>query len=159
MMFEVVLKMQKEKKYIIQGSIFLVLFLIIYFMVDYLNMSYIDMAAEFGVYLVVVNIFLNIVMALLSTLMMNFSTAMVELRSGSGNGSNLGFMSILFGILTYGCTSCVIAFFGAIGINLIVIALPLAGLPYKFISLFLIFVGMYFIYREIKLGTCKVTYK
>lgn len=158
-MFKVVLSMQKEKKYLIQGSIFLILFTVIYFMVDYLNMSYEAMANTYGLYLVVINIILNIVMALLSALMMNFSTAMVELKSGSGNGSNLGFMSILFGILTYGCTGCVIAFFSAIGINLIVIALPLAGLPYKFISLLLILVGIYFIYREIKLGTCKISLK
>lgn len=151
-----VLNMQKTKKYIFQGLLFLIGFLAIYFIVDYLNMDYTTMNETYGAYLVIINISLNIIMALSSALMMNLSTAMVELRAGKGNGSNLGFISVLFGILTYGCTSCVIAFFAAVGINLIVVALPFAGLPYKLISLVLLALGMYLIVREINHGTCKV---
>jgi hypothetical protein len=119
-------------------------------------MSYADMAIEFGTYLVVINISLNILMALLSTAMMHLSTSMVDLKGREGKGSSLGFISILFGILTYGCTSCVIAFFASIGIAFSVIALPLAGLPYKFISLFIIGLGIFFIIRQLNHGACKV---
>ncbi|WP_025725439.1 hypothetical protein [Acholeplasma granularum] len=149
-------ELQKTKKYIIQGSIFLTLFLVIYFLIDYLNMSYVEMSQTFGTYLVVINIVLNIVMALLSTLMMNLSTAMVEIKGRESKASSFGFLSILFGILTYGCTGCVIAFFSSIGIAFSVIALPLAGFPYKIISLALILIGLFFILREIKVGVCKI---
>lgn len=149
----------KTRKYIIQSIIFMLLFLIIYFIVDYLNMSYSQMAIEFGTYLVVMNVIMNILMALLSTLLMSLSTAMVEIKGKESKASNLGFVSVLFGILTYGCTSCVIAFFASIGITLSVIALPLAGFPYKLISLALILVGLWIVLWQIHKGVCKINLK
>lgn len=149
----------KTRKYIIQSIIFMLLFLIIYFIVDYLNMSYSQMAIEFGAYLVVMNVIMNIIMALLSTLLMSLSTAMVEIKGRESKASNLGFVSVLFGILTYGCTSCVIAFFASVGITLSVIALPLAGLPYKLISLALILVGLWIVLWQIHKGVCKINLK
>ncbi len=149
----------KTRKYIIQSIIFMLLFLIIYFIVDYLNMSYSQMAFEFGTYLVVINVIMNILMALLSTLLMSLSTAMVEIQGKESKASNLGFVSVLFGILTYGCTSCVIAFFASIGITLSVIALPLAGFPYKLMSLALILVGLWIVLWQIHKGVCKINLK
>lgn len=149
----------KTRKYIIQSIIFMLLFLIIYFIVDYLNMSYSQMAFEFGTYLVVINVIMNILMALLSTLLMSLSTAMVEIKGKESKASNLGFVSVLFGILTYGCTSCVIAFFASVGITLSVIALPLAGFPYKLISLALILVGLWIVLWQIHKGVCKINLK
>lgn len=149
-MFKQALSMQLSKKYIIQGSLFLVTFLLIYFIVDSLNMSYSEMRETYGVMLVVTNIALNIIMSLLSALLMNFSTAMVEIKGKEGKSTNFGFLSVLFGILTYGCTSCVIAFFASIGIAFSVIALPLAGLPYKLISLLLIVIGLFWMSKEIE---------
>lgn len=155
-MVKYVLNLLKTRKYIIQGILFLITFLFIFFMVDYLNMSYKEMTIRYGTYLVVINILLNIIMSFLSALMMNLSTAMVQVKVGTGKGANLGFFSVLFGILTYGCTSCVIAFLAVIGISFSVTVLPLAGLPYKLISLLLILIGMWWIIREIKNGTCKI---
>src|SRR5690606_3373026 len=144
------LELQKSKKYTIQGLLFLTFFLIIYLVVDSLNMSYQEMTLTYGTYLVVINIVLNIVMSLLSALIMNLSTAMAELKGKEGKATNFGFFSVLFGILTYGCTSCVIAFFAAVGITFSVIVLPLAGLPYKLISLLLIVIGLFWISKELK---------
>src|SRR5690554_4163183 len=93
------INLQKTRKYIIQGALFVILFLFIYFIVDYLNMSYSDMANEFGVYLIVINIIMNVIMAILSAVLMNFSTAMVEIKGKESHASNLGFVSILFGIV------------------------------------------------------------
>ena len=64
--------------------------------------------------------------------------------------------SVLFGILTYGCTSCVIAFLSVIGITFAVAVLPLAGLPYKLISLGLLIVGFVWLIKEIKTSKCKI---
>jgi len=122
-------------------------------------MSYKDMMVEYGMFLVILNIFMNIIMSILSTLLMNLSTVMVEINGKESGASNLGFVSILFGILTYGCTSCVIAFFAAIGISFSVIALPLAGFPYKIISLILIIVGLLIVLKQIKSGSCKLKLK
>lgn len=146
----------KTKKYIIQTLIFAIVFIVLYIAIDYLNISYSQMIIEYGWYLVIINILLNIVMALLSGMLMSLSSIMVEIKGKEGKGASLGFISILFGMLTYGCTSCVIAFFAGIGIAFSVVALPLAGLPYKLISLTLVLLGLGYILYEIKNGKCKI---
>ncbi len=155
-MFIDALKMIKQRKYIIQFAIFASLFMIIYIVIDYLNLPYREMTISYGLYLVIINIILNVVMASLSGLLMHLSTAMVAIRGKDGKGTTFGFISVIFGILTYGCTSCVIAFFASIGIAFSVIALPLAGLPYKLISLLLISIGLMWIRHELNHGSCNV---
>ena len=149
-------KLITTKKSILQSLLFFTIFMIIYTFIDRNNMSYTDMSQSFGSYLVYTNISLNIVMALLSSLMLMLSTASASLKGKESVGSNLSFVSVFFGILTYGCTPCVIAFFGSIGIAFSVAILPLAGLPYKLISLLLIVIGLIWTYYEIKHGKCKV---
>lgn len=146
----------RERKYIIQLVAFLTLFLVIYTIVDYLNMSYSLMRTTYGMGLVVLNIILNIAMSSLSALLMTLSTIMVTLKGKEGKAQSFGFFSVLFGILTYGCTSCVIAFFASIGIAFSVIALPFAGLPYKLLSFVLIIIGIIYIRHELNQGACKI---
>ena len=152
------IKLLKTRKLMVQGLLFFAFFMVIYTMIDGFNLSYAAMSQEYGSYLVVTNIALNIAMASLSALLLNLSTAMASLKGKDSKGSNLSFVSVLFGILTYGCTPCVIAFFASVGIAFSVIALPLAGLPYKLISLLLIVIGILWTLREIKSGQCKVNY-
>ena len=155
-MFREALKLQKTTKYIVQGVIFFILFMLIYTVVDGLNMSYDEMAIEYSPLLVGINININVIMSLGSAALMNLSTAMVVLKGKEGKASTFGSISVLFGILTYGCTSCVIAFFASIGIAFSVVVLPFAGLPYKLISVVLIIIGLIWMYREIEHGVCKV---
>lgn len=155
-MFQEALKLQKTTKYITQGIIFFSLFMVIYTVVDGLNMSYDEMAIEYSTLLVGVNITINVILSLGSAMLMNLSTAMVVLKGKEGKASTFGSISVLFGILTYGCTSCVIAFFASFGIAFSVIALPLAGLPYKLISIALVVIGLIWMVREIEYGECKV---
>lgn len=155
-MLKTSLNLLNTKKYLIQFISFTAAFLLIYFIIDSLNMSYQNMAKSYGFYLVIINVVLNLLMALLSALLMHLSTTMVVINGREGRGSSLGFISVLFGILTYGCTSCVIAFFASIGIAFSVIALPLAGLPYKLISLVLILLGIYVIHRQLTKSKCQV---
>jgi len=154
-LYQEALHLIKTKKIVVQGLLFFIAFVIIYFVVDRLNMTYPMMIETYGLYLVIINIFLNVIMSFLSALLMSFSTAMVKLKGTEGKASNFGFFSVLFGILTYGCTSCVIAFFASFGIAFSVIVLPLAGLPYKFISLILILIGLLWIRKEID-KPCKI---
>ena len=159
MMFTEAIKLQKTTKYFIQGLLFFSVFMIIFTILDGLNMSYIEMQSQYGLYLVILNITTNVIMSLGSALLMNLSTAMVILKGKEGKSSTFGSLSVLFGILTYGCTSCVIAFFASIGITFSVIVLPLAGFPYKLISLLLISIGLFWMYRELEYGACKVNLK
>jgi hypothetical protein len=146
----------RHKKNILQAVIFGLVFLFIYGMIDDLNMPYANMIQEYGLLLVILNISLNVLMASGSALMLSLSTIMAQLKGKESVGPNLSFISVLFGILTYGCTPCVIAFFSSIGIAFSVVALPYAGLPYKFISLGLILMGILWTLWEIKNGKCKV---
>ncbi|HBS91568.1 MAG TPA: hypothetical protein DEA51_03745 [Erysipelotrichaceae bacterium] len=148
--------MLRNKKYLMQGLLFFFIFISIYTVIDGFNMSYSLMADEFGISLVVINILLNLIMAGSSALLINLSTIMAVLKGSESKGSNLGFVSVLFGILTYGCTPCIIAFFANIGIAFSVIALPFAGLPYKLVSLLLIMIGLWWTRHEIAHGQCKV---
>lgn len=158
-MFIEAIKLIKQTKYMIQGLLFFAVFMGIFTILDGLNMSYSEMIENYGLYLVILNISVNVLMAVGSAFLMNLSTAMVILKGKEGKASTFGSLSVLFGILTYGCTSCVIAFFASIGIAFSVAVLPLAGFPYKLISLVLISVGLYWMYRELEYGKCKVNLK
>lgn len=148
----------KERKYILQGLIFFFLFLTIYFVLDYLN--YREATIKPSTTWIVVNSFINIIMASLSMLLMNMSTIMVSLKAGGDAGTNVGFFSILFGIFTYGCTSCVVTFLAAVGISFSPTIFPFIdvwnGFLYKLLSLILLMIGLFFVLRNIKKGTCKV---
>ena len=155
-MFQIALQRITHKKTVLQTLLFFTIFMIIYTMIDSNNLSYSLMADQYSSTLVIINISLNILMAALSSLLLSFSTIMAQLKGKESMSSNLSFVSVLFGVLTYGCTPCVIAFFSSIGIAFTVIALPFAGLPYKFISLALIVIGLIWTYNEIEHGKCKV---
>jgi hypothetical protein len=155
-MMELALQRIKSPKAILQGIFLMGVFIVMYTLIDVNNMSYALMMRNYGVYLVVINIVLNSVMAFMSSLMLLLSTANAELKGKESVGSNLSFVSVLFGILTYGCTPCVIAFFSVIGIAFTVAVLPLAGLPYKLISLGLLMIGLIWTRHEIMHGACKV---
>jgi hypothetical protein len=114
------------------------------------------MAITYGPLLPILNIGINIIMAVLSMGMMGLTSAQFDFSGRESQGSNLSFASVLFGILTYGCTPCVISFFAAIGISFSVAVLPFAGLPYKFISLMIIIIGFVWILWSIQRTTCKL---
>lgn len=155
-MFNTILEMQKEKKYVIQGLIIFSLFFFLYFILDKLNMSYFEMIETYGIYLVLVNLIVNIVMAATSAFMWNISTALVKLTGKEGKGSFMSGFAYIFGLLTYGCTPCVIALFSTIGLTFTVAVLPLAGLPYKFIALALLILGFFWLKYEANHVKCKI---
>lgn len=155
-MYNQAIQLIKTKKSLLQILLFFIIFFIIYTIIDSNNISYTEMSQTYGNYLVYTNVSLNILMSLLSALLLILSTAMASLKGKESMSSNLSFVSVLFGIFTYGCTPCIIAFFGSIGIAFTVTILPLAGLPYKLISLILILIGLIWTYYEIEHGKCKV---
>jgi len=81
---------------------------------------------------------------------------LVKLTGKEGKGTFMSGFAFIFGMLTWGCTPCVIAFFATIGITFAVVALPLAGLPYKFIALALLIVGFIWLRYEANHPRCKI---
>lgn len=155
-LFVTILSMQKDKKYIIQGMIVFTVFLGLYTLLDSLNIGYVAMINEYGLFLVIGNIILNVIMAFISAFMWNVSTALVKLTGKEGKGSFMSGLAVIFGMLTYGCTPCVIAFFSTIGITFAVAALPLAGLPYKLLALLLLVLGFIWLRYEANHVKCKI---
>ncbi|MDO4604930.1 MAG: hypothetical protein Q4B23_03005 [Helcococcus sp.] len=135
-----------------------VLFSMLYFILDYLNMGYSEMAKSHGFWLVLINILLNFIMAGMSAFMISLSEYVFKEKGIKTKGDNLSFLSIIFGILTYGCTPCVISFLAVFGISFSVVALPYQGLPYKLISLLLLAIGIFIMFRELKRKNCKLSF-
>jgi hypothetical protein len=154
--FTLILSMQKEKKYLIQGIIVFTLFFGLYVLLDQLNIGYTAMIQDYGLLLVIGNLLLNVIMAGISALMWNISTAMVKITGKEGKGTFMSGFAFLFGMLTYGCTPCVIAFFSTIGLTFAVAVLPLAGLPYKLIALLLLILGFIWLRHETNHIKCKI---
>jgi hypothetical protein len=155
-MLKFVLENQKERKARLITLIYFFIFLSIYTLLDYFNGGYRAMGENFNPILPFIQIFLNLIMSGISAIMMSLSTIFVKLSGKEGKGSFFSFGSLLFGLLTYGCTPCVIAFFATIGITFTVAVLPFAGLPYKLISLVIIIIGLLWLIHEIKHPKCKV---
>lgn len=155
-MFKLTLIMQKQKKYVISFMIYLAFFLFIYFMLDYLSGGYKPMIEDYGSYLVVINIFLNLFMGLISALMFNLSTAQMSLTKKGESTGYLSFLSVILGFFTYGCTSCMITFLGVIGISFGVYLLPLYNLPYKILGLAILIGALVLQGFLIKNSKCKI---
>lgn len=136
-------------------SLMFVLYLVIFFTIDYLNMPYPEMIVQEGVVVTSLHIILNGVMASLSTYLFKLHEGIFQQIGREVKGNNTPIYAALFGILTYGCTPCVISFFAAIGIQLSIVALPWAGLPYKLISLLILVVGIWFSLNQQK-KVCKI---
>ncbi len=155
-MYKLILQMQKEKKYIISFLIYSSVFMFIYFMLDYLSGGYKPMIEDYGAYLVVINIILNILMSTISAMMFNLSTAQVKLtRRGEASGY-MSFISVILGFFTYGCTSCMVTFLGVIGLSFTVFVLPLHNLPYKILGLGLLIIGFIVQAILIQKAKCKI---
>lgn len=134
---------------------FFAFFVFVNVIIDNLNTSYGEMQSLYSLGLVITNIILNIVMAGISAYLMMISSLQFSIIGKESKSQNFSFVSIIFGILTYGCTPCVIAFFASFGVAFSVYALPLANLPYKIISLGILALGIWFTHRELH-KTCKI---
>jgi len=124
--FTIIMSMQKERRYIIQGIIVFLIFIGLYTLLDQLNIGYSEMINQYGILF------------------------------REGKGSFMSGFAVVFGMLTYGCTPCVIAFFSTVGITFAVAVLPLAGLPYKLLALLLLVLGFFWLKYETNHVKCKI---
>lgn len=139
--------------------LFSLLFMLIYLIVDYLNMPYKEMMVTYGIGLVITNVILNFMMATLSGVLLALSEGLFQAKKAMLHGEKLSYIAVLFGLLTYGCTPCVISLFATLGITFSVMVLPLAGLPYKLISLVLIVIGIVWARTDLKRNSCEVNWR
>ena len=121
------------------------------------NTNYQNMITNFGTSITIVHIFINFLIALLTSIMVSFSIINYNLTKVEPKGSNaIPFLTFLFGLLTFGCTSCVVAFLGAIGIAFSPLVLPNGNLLWKLAALLIVSLGFIWIMYSIKNTKCKI---
>jgi hypothetical protein len=157
-MLEIVYKKAFERNHIILFFILLLVFFGLYVFLDFEgNTNYTTMINNFGLAVTFTHIFINLLIAFLSSVMVTFSTINYKLTKKEPVGSNaLPFITFLFGVLTFGCTSCVVAFLAAVGIAFTPVILPNGNLIWKFAALAIVILGFIWIMYSIKNTKCKV---
>lgn len=148
-----------QTKYLLLISGLFVFFFGLYTFLDFEgNTNYVVMTENFGIKIVLVHIFINAVIATLSSIMVTFSIINYKLYKNEPVGSNaIPFVTFLFGLLTFGCTGCVVAFFSAVGIAFSPIILPSGNLIWKIVALLLTIIGYIWILYSIEHSKCKVS--
>ncbi len=134
------------------------LFISLYTFLDFEgNTNYKVMTNNYGIIVVSIHIFINLVIAILSSIMVGFSMINYSLTKVEPVGSNaIPFFTFIFGLLTFGCTGCIVAFFSAIGIAFSPIILPNGNLLWKFGALGLVIIGFIWILYSIEHTKCKI---
>ncbi len=159
-MLDIVMKQQKTKRYIIFFLTAMIGFYGLYLFLDVLaNISLSHIFNEWGIPLFILHQFLNLVMAFFAASMISLSHINMKLNRREPKGStSIPFLSFIFGLLTFGCAPCVIAFFSAIGIAFTPIIFPYGNLLWKVILLVLLAGGWLWILYSIQHNTCNVQY-
>lgn len=137
---------------------FFLFFFGIYVFLDFEgNTNYTLMIENFGILIVSIHIIINIIIAILSSIMVTFSIINYKLTKIEPKGSNaIPFLTFLFGLLTFGCTGCVIAFLSAVGIAFTPIILPSGNLIWKLVALLFVILGFIWILYSIEHTRCKI---
>lgn len=151
----------KSKKNIYTLILIFIFFLGLYIFLDFEgNTNYSVMTENFGLPIVVLHVFINILIAVLSARMMLFSIINYRLNQSEPIGSNaIPFVTWLFGLLTFGCTGCVVAFFSSVGIAFTPIILPQGNLLWKLIALGLVIIGYIYIMYSLEHSKCQIKSK
>lgn len=157
-MLKIIYKEQLKKKNIIIFTVLLVVFFSLYVFLDFEgNENYNIMAEEFGNLVVFIHIFINLIIALLTATMVSFSLINYNLTKKEPVGSNaIPFLTFIFGLLTFGCTSCVVAFLAAVGIAFTPLVLPFGNLYWKLGALAFVILGFVWIMYSIQNTKCKI---
>lgn len=148
----------KTKYNIIMFAALFVIFMSLYVFLDFEgNTNYQIMTNQFGIGITLIHIAINIIIAGLTSIMVGFSIINYKLINVEPVGSNaIPFVTFIFGILTFGCTSCVVAFLAAIGIAFTPLVLPNGNLLWKMIALLFVIVGFVWIMYSIQHSKCKI---
>ncbi|MBN2605015.1 MAG: hypothetical protein JXR62_04240 [Bacilli bacterium] len=157
-MLAIVMKQAKQRNNVILFLALFVLFLGLYIFLDFEgNTNYTVMTDNFGIGIVLLHILINIIIGVLSSIMVTFSIINYRLTKVEPTGSNaIPFITFIFGVLTFGCTSCVVAFLSAVGIAFTPIVLPSGNLIWKLVALGFVTLGFMWIMYSIQHTKCKI---
>ena len=157
-MLTIIKQQATTKNNIIMMSLLFVLFLALYIFLDFEgNTNYQIMITNFGLFITIIHILINVIIAILSSIMVGFSIINYRLTKIEPKGSNaVPFLTFIFGILTFGCTSCVVAFLSAVGIAFTPLVFPNGNLLWKLAALGFVILGFIFVMYSIKNTKCKI---
>lgn len=156
-MLTMVFEKQKEKKNLILFASIFIFIYGLYFFLDWLaHGSFSALFEAMSPGLFTLHQVFNIVMAFMATLMISLSQIKLTLTSTEPLGATgIPFFSFIFGLLTFGCAPCVVAFLSAVGIAFTPIVFPMGNLLWKVILLTLMILGFIYILKSINKGVCK----
>ena len=157
-MIPLIIERSKQPKNIIMYILLFLFFLGLYVFLDFEgNTNYKIMTYNFGLSITLIHITINIIIAILSSIMVGFSIINHRLTSVEPKGSNaIPFFTFIFGLLTFGCTGCVVAFFTSVGIAFTPIILPAGNMIWKLLALLFVIIGFSWIMYSIDKMKCKI---
>lgn len=153
-------ELKHRKNWILLPILFL-FFLGLYIFLDFEgNTNYRVMTDNFGIGIVSIHILINIIIAVLSSIMVTFAIINQRLTKIDPKGSNaIPFLTFIFGLLTFGCTGCVVAFFTSVGIAFTPIILPAGNMLWKVLALLFVIAGFIYVMYTIEHTKCKIKVK
>jgi len=153
-------ELKHRKNWILLPILFL-FFLGLYIFLDFEgNTNYRVMTDNFGIGIVSIHILINIIIAVLSSIMVTFAIINQRLTKIDPKGSNaIPFLTFIFGLLTFGCTGCVVAFFTSVGIAFTPIILPAGNMLWKVLALVFVIAGFIYVMYTIEHTKCKIKVK
>jgi hypothetical protein len=157
-MLHLVIAEAKKRNYILLIIAGFVFFMGLYVFLDFEgNENYSNLINEYGTFIFIIHLSINIVISILTSILVTFSIINFKLAKVEPKGSNaIPFVTFLFGLLTFGCTPCVVAFLAAIGIAFTPYVLPNGNLIWKFVALAFVIAGFIWIMYSIQNTKCKI---
>jgi len=157
-MLTLVYQQAKTRQNILLHLALFVFFFALYVFLDFEgNTNYAIMTNQFGFGITLLHIVINLIIATLTSIMVAFSIINFKLTKVEPVGSNaIPFVTFLLGVFTFGCTPCVVAFLGAVGIAFTPLVLPNGNLLWKLAALALVVLGFLWIMYSIQHTKCKI---
>lgn len=136
---QAIFQQHKEPKSLLINLGFFLTFLLIYVLLDINgNESYANLLALEGMTTLVLHIIFTVLLAFASSVVMTWSYLSIQLFKKDNVVTNIPFLGVAIGFLTFGCTPCVVAFLSIFGITFVPLILPMANLLFKVLTLILI---------------------
>ena len=133
---------------------FLIAFMFLYTVLDFLNQgSYYDMYLSSSIFIVVLHVSLNVLISFIAALTQDVAKIINLARK---NLTNLSAAGLGLGIITFGCTPCVVSFFLTFGITITMYTSPVATLFFKFIALLITVIGFLITKYYLSKYGCKI---
>jgi hypothetical protein len=136
---QLLLMQHKTKKGLLINAGFFAAFLLIYVLLDINgNEGYGNLLALEGMTTLVLHIIMTVLLAIASSIVITWSYLSVQLFKKDVVATNIPFLGVAIGFVTFGCTPCVVAFLSIFGITFVPLLLPMANLLFKILVFLLI---------------------